>query len=203
MWSSFNGSPYVHSPLLLQWHRWTVYCITCDIMEAVVFSPCLTHEENVHNGRFPVFDCKLANLCHKWKQTPKQEEVLLLRFNYNLNMNPKHWHLQMTSKHPVCWKWLYTIEPWEEPQKKTKLHQNYSGTDWNYNAGWLKLCTGLFLSVLNRFKGEVNRGTIWRWNCSSSHDDLVVFLTQLRLGFIHPRLGKKDMTSFKHICCCL
>lgn len=49
LWSYFNDSPYVHSPSPLQWHQWTVYYITCDRMEAAVFSPCLAHVEDVHS----------------------------------------------------------------------------------------------------------------------------------------------------------
>lgn len=67
--------------VLMAVHMYTpFYYITCERMEAAVFSPCLTHVEHVHSGRSPVFDCKIVKLCLKWNQTPKHTE-LLLRFN--------------------------------------------------------------------------------------------------------------------------
>lgn len=74
---------------------------TLHITEWKQSPPCLTHVENVHSGRSPVFDCKIVKLCLKWNQTPKDKE-LLLHFNYNLTTNLKCRHPQIKLKHPVC-----------------------------------------------------------------------------------------------------
>lgn len=211
MRSCFNDNPYVHSPLPLQWHRWTVYYITCDRMEAAVFSPCLTHVENVHSGRSPVFDCKIVKHCLKWNQTPKHEE-LLLRLNCNLTTNPKHWHLQMKLKHPFLLKMTLHCLTLKGAQKKDKTP---SELQWN----WLELQCWLIKTVHRLIPQCALTGLREKWREVQSGDEAAEAATvtllsywlswwltcwvTVALGFIHPKVGKADMTGFKHICCCL
>lgn len=87
VWSCFNDSPYVHSLVHLRLDQWTVNCITCDRMEAVEFSPCVTNVESIHGGRSPVKQWSLVwnVIRHQWANWWP-----ILRLNNNLTTNSKN-----------------------------------------------------------------------------------------------------------------